>query len=749
MATSNTSRGMAPSDRRLRANFRRAAKPYTRFYGPFLIRQKHLPSPPTSPTASFALLRTDFETEEPGPSMSCGSPHDGSQVDTTPASGTAQHEDRVAVGVPFKKDLDKPSRTIADLTKPFPRPEGQLSKPGAGGYSLHILKTTYGWTEVDYTRIQRRLQHMSRTHFDTKLTFARQESNDIHRFVNEAVIAFPVLADYVDAWPARDFATMYLKNSSAEYRAAEKRATSTQGAETKRHDPAKWNGPRTVLSHPSVDQDGLIAKNQSHSAKPDIPARVDPGLPLTHDLATGAFRVPQGQPLSLLLSHFFHPLLPSIAFLYRAHGVAYDGRSCSHIDNTRRDMDRYRRAFQFSSPSLTRPVNCLAFTSDGSLLAVCSDDHVIHIISTESKGKVFVTVRTYGGPMASAVWFADGSGGHWLATGGHQGYVRLLHVKLDGKKLAVIDDTAPLTLGDDEIVDLVVDPSSRHVAAVGLHRLFVLAIEYIAQAPLRLVEMYPQQGHPKEESRLSGAAFCDAGNTLIVSHLDARIIRLYASDPWSVMHDLHVTFKPISLSWVPEQRCLLVYCIDTAHVRVVGISDGQLIYRRILEIPHPDRGGYCKQVRSAHHGRFALCGSDIGCFLCWDISSGASVQSPLVCGRGRGDVGIQGGYPGLQVIATCSSSGGDHQLAGSCHAFPPTINVWKDDMVSRHGSAPNHHVIYTLSVLSILILSLAYSFRLIPHMEDAVSSILRTLGLPFCLEFSVYANPRCIRIRTA
>ncbi|VDB91617.1 unnamed protein product [Peniophora sp. CBMAI 1063] len=196
-------------------------------------------------------------------------------------------------------------------------------------------------------------------------------------------------------------------------------------------------------------------------------------------------------------------------------------------------MDRYRRAFKFSSPSLAHSVNYLAFSNDGSLLAVCSDDHVIHIISTESKGKIFEVVKTHGGPMAAAVWFSDGRGGHWLATGGHYGFVRLLYVKLEGNKLSVNDDTAPLTLGDDEIVDLVSDPSNHHIAAVGLHRLFVLAIEPAAQAPLKLLETYPPHDQPKESSRLSGAAFCDAGNTLVVAHLDARIL---CASPLILLH---------------------------------------------------------------------------------------------------------------------------------------------------------------------------------------------------------------------
>ena len=73
-----------------------------------------------------------------------------------------------------------------------------------------------------------------------------------------------------------------------------------------------------------------------------------------------------------------------------------------------------------------------------------ADDHVIHIVSTESKGKVFEVVRTFGGPMASAVWFADGQGGHWLVAGGHNGLLRLVYVKLDGRKVRC--DYAPYVL---------------------------------------------------------------------------------------------------------------------------------------------------------------------------------------------------------------------------------------------------------------------------------------------------------------
>lgn len=36
---------------------------------------------------------------------------------------------------------------------------------------------------------------------------------------------FPILEQYIGAWPAEDFATMYLKNTSADHR----RATKTTG----------------------------------------------------------------------------------------------------------------------------------------------------------------------------------------------------------------------------------------------------------------------------------------------------------------------------------------------------------------------------------------------------------------------------------------------------------------------------------------------------------------------------------------
>ena len=111
-------------------------------------------------------------------------------------------------------------------------------------------------------------------------------------------------------------------------------------------------------------------------------------------------------------------------------------------------MERYRQTMRFTAETLRKPVNALAFSADGRLLAVCcmlilgmslathliavsvADDYSVHIIAVEAKGRVYKRVATRGGPMAAAQWATDARGGYWLFTAGLQGMIRIFSVKL-------------------------------------------------------------------------------------------------------------------------------------------------------------------------------------------------------------------------------------------------------------------------------------------------------------------------------
>ncbi|KAM6491032.1 hypothetical protein JOM56_013271, partial [Amanita muscaria] len=95
------------------------------------------------------------------------------------------------------------------------RPKGPLSKPKAGGYSL---KEVLGWSNDTYRNVQMTLQKLCIKHLDTHYSFSSQRPDAIQRYHDEAIQSFPILQEYEGFWPADDFAAIYLKNTSADFR---------------------------------------------------------------------------------------------------------------------------------------------------------------------------------------------------------------------------------------------------------------------------------------------------------------------------------------------------------------------------------------------------------------------------------------------------------------------------------------------------------------------------------------------------
>ncbi|KAH7917531.1 hypothetical protein BV22DRAFT_1026166, partial [Leucogyrophana mollusca] len=101
------------------------------------------------------------------------------------------------------------------------RPEGPVSKPNNGGFSL---KDELRWDESSYRTMQNTIHVLCRQYFDLALPYVDQDPDVMARFCYAAREQFPVLARYEDFWPAESFATVYLKNTSQEARRRERSA---------------------------------------------------------------------------------------------------------------------------------------------------------------------------------------------------------------------------------------------------------------------------------------------------------------------------------------------------------------------------------------------------------------------------------------------------------------------------------------------------------------------------------------------
>lgn len=116
------------------------------------------------------------------------------RCDDHPTNETRAHSQR---------DRDGPRKSL------IPAPSGTLSKPGMGGYTL---KSALGWESQKYKLVQNALHEIAKGVLDMSQPMHKQTSAAVSSFCRKAAERFPFLNEYENYWPARDFATMYLKN---------------------------------------------------------------------------------------------------------------------------------------------------------------------------------------------------------------------------------------------------------------------------------------------------------------------------------------------------------------------------------------------------------------------------------------------------------------------------------------------------------------------------------------------------------
>ncbi|KAG2057270.1 hypothetical protein BDR06DRAFT_1037540 [Suillus hirtellus] len=92
-------------------------------------------------------------------------------------------------------------------------PPGMLSKPSAGGYAF---KEVLGQEDVTYRTVQKTLHSICQMHLTTEKLYHEQTAIALANYCIAALKEYPIIANYIDQWPARDFAKMYLKNITAQ-----------------------------------------------------------------------------------------------------------------------------------------------------------------------------------------------------------------------------------------------------------------------------------------------------------------------------------------------------------------------------------------------------------------------------------------------------------------------------------------------------------------------------------------------------
>ncbi|KAI6010007.1 hypothetical protein EDC04DRAFT_2610412 [Pisolithus marmoratus] len=112
-------------------------------------------------------------------------------------------------------DDDEESRT-----KKIPKPNGEVGRPGRGGYNL---KDQLGWGEDGFKKLKRFVKKAVKKHLDPTRCRSLQDRKALETVSKMAIAEFPDLDDFDECWPVQDLVQLQLKYLS--FRARQQQRT--------------------------------------------------------------------------------------------------------------------------------------------------------------------------------------------------------------------------------------------------------------------------------------------------------------------------------------------------------------------------------------------------------------------------------------------------------------------------------------------------------------------------------------------
>ncbi|KAI6124699.1 WD40-repeat-containing domain protein [Pisolithus croceorrhizus] len=287
------------------------------------------------------------------------------------------------------------------------------------------------------------------------------------------------------------------------------------------------------------------------------------------------------------------------------------------------------------------PINCAAFSEDGSCLGTGGDDGYILLWSV-SGGTLDQCIKTTQGPITTLRWLHNNENdGHlFLASTGADG---TLHVRSIFNNLCASKILCVHTLLDGPVEDLAVNNDHTFMAATGLGRVIVLSISLCTVAD-------PVPDQPSRRALARSCHFFNNGKSLMVCFLDSKE---YSMECFTVDPDL-------ALQAGDKNR---QYCIP----RHNAIASQQLLHVRKLHIKTRDLRICAVQFDAT--GSAAIVGGDNGEVSIWNIESAKPMQ---VLSHGKEQLLVQTiAYHASQVsknmIASCTTDAVDSS---------PMVKVW-------------------------------------------------------------------------
>ncbi|KIK12194.1 hypothetical protein PISMIDRAFT_121314, partial [Pisolithus microcarpus 441] len=117
------------------------------------------------------------------------------------------------------QSLDSPSSSESSLSswdedesdrKKIPKPNGEVGRPGHGGYNL---EDQLGWGKDGFKKLKRFVKKAVRRHLDPTKCRSLQDRKALETVSKEsqAIAEFPDLDDFEDCWPVQDLVQLQLK----------------------------------------------------------------------------------------------------------------------------------------------------------------------------------------------------------------------------------------------------------------------------------------------------------------------------------------------------------------------------------------------------------------------------------------------------------------------------------------------------------------------------------------------------------
>ncbi|KAJ3871626.1 hypothetical protein F5051DRAFT_312687, partial [Lentinula edodes] len=90
----------------------------------------------------------------------------------------------------------------------IPKPRGEVSRPGRGGYNLRVeLK----WSTDRFDKVKAYIDKLVQAHLDCTEPLTKQLASKVEEVRSMAVKKFRFLDDYRDHWAVDDFIRCHLK----------------------------------------------------------------------------------------------------------------------------------------------------------------------------------------------------------------------------------------------------------------------------------------------------------------------------------------------------------------------------------------------------------------------------------------------------------------------------------------------------------------------------------------------------------